>query len=168
MGSRTRAMRRARNCLVGVDARQVDERGARRRKQRHDAVEQEVLQPRSPALAPEVLEGGDDAGGGERVALGRDVRQRIEADRPLGIGGVEIADLMGAFGRDAIRDRLGEVAVRVDDGDALAGDDVVHGQVEKRRALSRARFTHDVDVPLAFIPRETDRAPGRACDVCVR
>ena len=102
------------------------------------------------------------------MALGRNIRQRIEPDRPLGIGGVEIADLMGALGRDAIRDRLGEVAVRVDDGDALAGDDVVHREIEQRRALARARFAHDVDVPLALLAREADRAPGRACNVCVR
>ena len=51
------------------------------------------------------------------MALGRNLRQRIEPDRTLGIAGVEITDRMGAVGGDAIRDRLGKVAVRVDDGD---------------------------------------------------
>ena len=45
---------------------------------------------------------------------------------------------MGAIGRDAIRDRLGKVAVRVNDGDPFPGHDVVHGQVEEHRALARA------------------------------
>ena len=80
-----------------------------------------MLKARSPTLAPQMLEGGDDAGGGERVALGRNLRQRIEPDRTLGVAGVEVADRVGALGRDAIRYRLGQVAVRVDDGDPFAG-----------------------------------------------
>ena len=38
----------------------------------------------------------------------------------------------------AVRYRLGQVAVRVDDGDPLPGDDVVHRQIKQRRALARS------------------------------
>ena len=34
------------------------------------------------------------------MALGRDLRKRIEADRTLGVADVEVADRVGAFGRD--------------------------------------------------------------------
>ena len=38
-----------------------------------------------------MLERGYDAGGGERPALDRDLRCRIEAHRALGVGDIEIA-----------------------------------------------------------------------------
>ena len=154
--------------LVGIEAGQVNECCARCAQKCRDAMKKKMLQTWSPTLAPEVPERGDHAGGGERMALGRNVRKRIEADGTIGIAGVKVADTVGAFRRDAIRDRLGKVAVGVDDGDAFPGHDVVHGEVEERRALSGARLPHQVDVPLAIVSRETNVAPGRACNVSVR
>ena len=72
------------------------------RDERRDAVEEEVLQPRSPAVGPQVLERRDDAGGGERPALGRDPGRRIEADRILGLAGVEVAHVIDARARDGV------------------------------------------------------------------
>jgi len=55
--------------LVGIDARQIDERWPRALKESGDAVKEPVLKTRPPALAtPQVLERGDDAGGGKRKA----------------------------------------------------------------------------------------------------
>jgi hypothetical protein len=75
---------------------------------------------------------------------------------------------MGAVRWDAIRDRLGKVAVRVDDGYSLPRHDVVHSQIEQRRALAGARLADDVNVPLAILARKARHAPARACDVSVR
>ena len=93
------------------------------------------------------------------MALGRDVRERIEADRHVRVGGVEIADRVGALGRDAIRDRLGQVAVRIDHGDPFPGHDVVHGEVEQHRAFAGAGLADDVNMPLALSPREAEYRP---------
>lgn len=78
------------------------------------------------------------------MALGRNIRQRIKANRSFGVGRVEVANRVGAGGRDAIRDRLSEIAVRVDDGDALPRIDVVHGEVKQGGALARARLADQV------------------------
>jgi len=127
-----------------------------------------MLKPRPPAVAPQVLKGGDHARGGERVALGRNMRQRIKTDGTLGIAGVEIADGVGALGRDAIRDRFGKVAVWIDHGDPFSGQEVGHGQVKERRALPRARLPYCVHMPFALMARKANVAPGRACDVTMR
>jgi hypothetical protein len=121
-----------------------------------------VLKTGPPAIAPQMLKRGNDPRRGKRVALGRDIRQRIEADRTPGIGGIKIADRMSAW--DAVRHRLGKVAVRVDHGDPFPGHDVVHGQVEQDRALAGTGFSDHVNMPLAVsqrVPREPNIAPGR-------
>ena len=105
--------------LVGVEPRQVDERRPRTRQQCGDTVEQKVLQPRPPALRPQVLEGRDDAGGGQRVAFRRNARQRIEADRKLRVGNVEVADLVRPLGRQGVDNGFGQVAMRVDNANPL-------------------------------------------------
>jgi hypothetical protein len=92
------------------------------------------------------------------MALGRDVRKRIEAHRPLGVSGIKIADRMGAIGWNTIRHRLGKIAVGVDDGDTLRRHDVMHGQVEDHGALARARFADNVNMPLA-VTRESPMLP---------
>ena len=105
-----------------------------------------------------MLERRDDAGGGERAALGRDPGRRIEADRILGLAGVEVAHVIDARARDGVENVLGEVAVRIDDGDALARVDVAHGEIEQERAFARAGFADDVDVALALLAREDNTA----------
>jgi len=55
-----------------------------------------MLKARPPRVGPEVSERGDDAGGSERPALWRDLRHRIEADRILRVGHVEIAHVVDA------------------------------------------------------------------------
>ena len=57
--------------------------------------------------------------GGERLALGFDVGDWIEADRSLGVRNVEIADLVGAPVRDAVGDHFSKIAVGIDNGDPL-------------------------------------------------
>jgi hypothetical protein len=113
-----------------------------------------------------MLKRGNDARGGERMALGRNIRKRIEADRQLGVGCIEIANRMGAIGRDAIRDCLGKVAVGVNYGHSFAGPDVVHGQVEEHGALARARFADNVNVPLAVSPRERNVILRQTVPLC--
>ena len=99
----------------------------------------------------------DDAGGSERAALRRDPGRRIEADGILRLAGVEVAHLIDARARDGVEDVLGEVAVRIDDGDAFACINVAHCEVEEKRALARAGFADDPDVALTLLAREDDR-----------
>jgi len=125
-----------------------------------------VLKPRSPALGtPQVLERGDDAGGGKRLALPRHPSYWIEADRVLHVGHIEVAHLVCSLRWDGVDDRLGKVAVRVDDRNSLPRHDVVHGQVEQDGAFARAGLADDIQVPLAFLAREHyPAADGVSCN----
>ena len=147
--------------IVGVETREVDQGGVLARDERGDAVKEEMFEARPPAVGPEVLERRDDAGSGERAPLRRNLGRGVEADRVLGLAGVEVAHLVDARARDGVENILGEVAVRVDDGDSLARIDVAHGEVEEERALARAGFADDPDVALALLAREDDTAAVR-------
>ena len=146
--------------FVRIEPGQINEGGAGSGKQRHEPVKEKMLKPGPPTVTPQVLEGGHYAGGGERVALGRDMRERIEAHRPVDVSGVKVTDRMRAVGWDAIRYRLGKVAVRVDHGDPLATHNVVHGEIEQHRALARTRTSRQC--------RHASRAPRARGQVAPR
>ena len=74
--------------------------------------------------------------------------ERIESDRLCGVADIEIAHVVRAAARDAVDDALGEVAVRVDDRDALARLDIGHRDIEEGRRLPRPALPDDVDVAL--------------------
>ena len=100
--------------------------------------------------------------------FGCDPGRRIEADGILRLAGVEVAHLVDARVWDRVEDVLGEVAVRIDDGDAFARINVAHGEVEEKRALARAGFADDPNVALTLLTREDDRTAvcgGRYCEM---
>ena len=57
----------------------------------------------------------------------------------------------------ASRMSVGEIAVRIDDGDAFARTDVAHGEIEQERDFARAGFADDPDVALALLARRRQR-----------
>jgi len=61
-------------------------------------LNKKCLQPGSPAVAPQVLEGKDDARGGECRRLGGTRASGFEADRVVHVGDIEVADLVGCDG----------------------------------------------------------------------
>ena len=110
-----------------------------------------------------MLERGDDAGGGEGAALGRDPCRRIEADRRVGLAGIEVAHIVDARARDGIENVLGEIAVRVDDGNTFPRVDVAHREIEEDRALARSGFADDPHMTLALLAREDNACAACCC-----
>ena len=82
------------------------------------------------------------------------LRRRVEADRPLRIGHVEIAHVIDARARDGVENIERQVAVRIDHGDAFPCQDIAHGEIEQKRRFAAAGFADDVNVALAFLARE--------------
>src|SRR5205807_879594 len=131
------------------------------REQRRDTLKQKIFEPRTPAVAPEVLEGRNDAGGGERVPLPRHARERIKANRIVGVGDIEVAHLMRPARRQGINNGLRQVAMRIEDGDPVAGINIVHGEIEENGALAGPGLADNKHVALALFGRERDAAAGR-------
>lgn len=98
-----------------------------------------------------------DAIGDDRRQVGRHARQRIEADRPLDVGGVDVDEIVRAPARDVVERRAGEVAVWVEQGDARASRKILAQQVEQQCALAGAGLTDEVKMPAALVGRERDK-----------
>lgn len=73
--------------------------------------------------------------------------RRIEADGSA-VRHVEIDDVVGPLRRNGVEEGGDEVAVRIDDRQALIGDDPIEAEIEEQRALAGARSSDDIDVLL--------------------
>jgi len=71
--------------------------------------------------------------------------ERVESDR-FGVGRIEEDDIVEAFGRDAAKDVLHQVAFGFDDDDGAAVADVLRDEVAEERALASAGRTEYVQV----------------------
>ena len=76
--------------LVDQQTGEHQERRTGNIEQRSHRVGQNVIEPRPPAIWPDVPESGHDAIRNDRLEVVRDVREGIEADRALDVGRVEI------------------------------------------------------------------------------
>src|SRR5438132_7489018 len=102
---------------------QINEGWPRADKQGRDTLEQKMLQPWPPTFRPEVLECGDDAGGGERVPVLRHAGKGIKSDGEIPISDVKIAHVMDAPMGDGVDNGVGKVSMRVEYRNALARKD---------------------------------------------
>ncbi len=98
-----------------------------------------------------MLERRDDTGSGKGMPRARHVRQRIEADRMLRVGNIEIANVMHAAARHGVDNRVGKIPMGIDDAYPLPRMDVVHGEIEKKRRFSASGLADDIDVPLVQV-----------------
>ena len=69
---------------------------ARHVEQSAHGIGQDVIEPRPPAVGPDVPERGDHAVGDDWLEIIRHLGQGIEADRPVGIGRVDVDEIVGA------------------------------------------------------------------------
>ena len=93
----------------------------------------------APAVRPHMPEGGHHAVGDDRLEVVRHARQRIESDRPLKVGGVEVDEVVRARAGDMREGRFGEVIMRIEESQTFAGDEVLPDQIEQEGAFCRCR-----------------------------
>lgn len=142
---------------VGEQTVEAEQRGVRAMRQRGDGVVQDVFQPRPPAFVPEALEGAHDAGGHEMPILGRGLGEQIESDRMIKITGMEIDRLLGADGWDVKKQIFRQIAMRVDEADAVALLNELKDEIAQERRLPGACFSDDVGVVAGISQIETER-----------
>ena len=143
--------------LVREDLQHVVERGA------WSAIStlRRICSCDSPRLGPHLLEDIHHAGRSKCDAILPYVAQRIVTERLARIGGVQIDGVAPLRCRDARRDARDEIAVRIDQCEAVAALQVLERHVLQERRFPRAGFADDVNVGKAvFIPDAKDAFVG--------
>jgi hypothetical protein len=80
----------------------------------------------------------------------------IEGDGELGVGGIEMDDVIRSPRRDEGTHVFGEIAVRVDQSHGVARDDVLEDHVAQQRCFAGACLADDIDVLASVIGRDTE------------
>src|ERR1039458_988166 len=80
------------------------------------------------------------------AAVRVDVRQHVQPDGEFEIARIEIYEVVGVPGWNVVQELLGQVAVGVDDANAVTKGDMLDDQVAQERGLAGPGFSDDVDV----------------------
>ena len=131
-------------------------------------VAEDVLQPRPPTVAVELLEGGDDAGGNQRALCAVRAGKRVERQREVAVAGIEQDNIVRAVRRDGIQDRFGKIAVGIDERQPTAGGDVGGDKLAEQRGLAHAGLADDGQVPAAVVACGCRRLPCGCGTSCCR
>lgn len=142
---------------VGEKAVETEEGGVRTMSQRGDGVVQDVFEPWPPTVMPEALEGAHDAGGHEMAILGRGLGEQIETDGVFQIAGMKIHGLLGPRGRDVQQQILRQIAMGIQETDAMALLDELEDEIAQERRLPGARLADDVGVVSGIAHLEAER-----------
>jgi len=144
-------------CLVDEQAGEHEQGRARNVEQRAHRIGENVIEPWPPAVRPHMPEGGHHAVGDDGLEIVRHAREGIEADRPLEVGRVEVDEVIRARAGNMRERSLGQVAMRIEQRQALAGDEVLPDQIEEEGAFAGAGLADDVKMATAFLRIEHDQ-----------
>lgn len=132
---------------------------------------QDVFHPRSPGIPPDTFQGTDDRGGNQVRWGAEGALEDVEADGVVVVGRVEVHDMVGAGGWDAIKDVTGEVSMRVNQPDTMAFLNILHDEITDEGGFAGAGLADDVHMLTADSGGEAegllDAAPPLSLtDVC--
>ena len=85
----------------------------------------------------------------------------VEAQGPGKVGDVEVAEMVGAGGRDVVEERLGGGTQRVDQAHALAALDVLDEHPGEQGGFAAAGFSLDVEMAAAIGTGKAKRVAER-------
>jgi len=74
----------------------------------------------------------------------RGVSQQVEADWMFCVGGVEICHILNPPPGNAVKEFIRQIAMRVNDCDAVAGFNVLEDQIAEQGRFARSAFSNGV------------------------
>jgi hypothetical protein len=89
--------------------------------------------------------------------LGRGLGEQIEPDGVIKVARMKIDGLLGSLGRDVKKQIFRQIAMRVDETDAVALLDKLKDEVAQKRRLPGTCFSDDVGVVACISQIETER-----------
>ena len=115
------------------------------RERRHSVVQDE-LQARPPGLVPDVLERAYNARCHKMPLVVVCLQEQVQADGEVRITGMEVDGLLRAIRRDVVKQLFREIAVGIDQSNAVPLQDELEDQIAQQSGLSRTRFADHVGV----------------------
>src|SRR5258708_17783025 len=85
------------------------------------------------------------------------IGEQVKPYRKLNVTRIEIYQVVGTLGRNVIQQFLCQIAVRVNQSDAMSKLDVLQNQITEQCCFSRTRFSDDVDMVSLVAGRYTKR-----------
>ena len=77
---------------------------------------------------------------------GATLPMHVQSDGEFKVARIEIHQMIRPLGRNVVQQFLGQVAVRVNDADAMSKRDVLQNQIPQQGRFAGAGFADDVDV----------------------
>ena len=84
------------------------------------------------------------------TVVGWNIGKEVQADGEVQVARIEIDEMVCAPGRDVVEKIFGEVAMGIDQADAVASGDMLDDQVAEQGSLARTRLADDIDVVTAI------------------
>lgn len=72
--------------------------------------------------------------------------KEVQADGKVEVAGIEIDRVLGPGRRNEMQQFLGEVAVWINQPDAVSGGDVLHDEITQERGFPRTRLADEVEM----------------------
>ncbi len=127
--------------VVVQEAQNVRQRGAGHLHESEKGVAERMFQTRSPGISPELLEHVEQSRRGERTYRRKTTRERIEGEGRLGIRQVEVHDPFPLGRRNPRKKCLGQIAVRIEEREAPAVNEILTHEGLKERRLAGSGLT---------------------------
>ncbi len=86
----------------------------------------------------------------------------VKGDREVGIGRIEINNIVGTLGRNALQNIDRVVAMRIDDRKTVWAKDVADGQQLQKTGLTDTGLSDDVQVPPPVGARQAEHGVAAA------
>ena len=114
-----------------------DRHGTRLLDERVEPVPENVLHARTPGVRPQFFENADHVRDDEAPLLRSRAIEQVERKRALLVFRIEIDDVVRPMSGDVVFKKIiDELAVRIDDGNAVACGDVGRALISQERALA--------------------------------
>jgi hypothetical protein len=103
-----------------------------------ESIPENVLHARSKGIDPELFENADDVRYDQAALPFAATVEQVERKSAGRVLGIEIDNVIRPLARDMVlQNILDQLAMRIDDGDAMAGKDILGEHVPHERALTR-------------------------------
>ena len=124
-------------------------------------IVQNVFQSRPPRVMPDALAGADDAGGDQMPFIPWGTGEQIQSHREFEVCRIEIHQMIGPPRRNVVQQFFGQVAVRVNEADAVTECYMLNEQIAEQCRLAGPGFANDVDM-VAVVGRRNAKRPALA------